>query len=53
MKDIRGRKLTFKDAMIWGPILGRPASKTEGIVRIVAVLTIAAINYRVTFGRRS
>lgn len=52
MKDIRGRKLRFRDAMVWGPILGRPANKAEKIIRVVAVLVIATANYKVTFGRR-
>ncbi|MHB1455380.1 MAG: hypothetical protein ACYC0V_00535 [Armatimonadota bacterium] len=53
MKDIRGRKLSFRDVMIWGPVLGKPASKAEGIVRVVTVLAIAIMNYKVTFGGRS
>ena len=52
MKDIRGRKLTLRDAMVWGPVLGKPASKAEGIIRVAVVLVIAAINYKATFGRR-
>ncbi|MHB1455332.1 MAG: hypothetical protein ACYC0V_00295 [Armatimonadota bacterium] len=52
LKDIRGRRLSLRDILVWGPVLGKPASKAEGIIRAVAVLTIAAINYKVTFGGR-